>query len=152
MPFPFSLLCNLLEGLESNALSSSSIDRIQERDTHAIITWFNKHNAIIPRRGLEAIALLSCLFPERRPDRVFGLQERWLEGIIQRAQGIGSSRMKDLQVWKTSGGLDFITSVERVIATADSEPRAGLELTLEELDDVLDQVIALLSFSSASLQ
>jgi DNA ligase-4 len=51
---------------------------------------------------------LPCLFPERRPDRVFGLQERRLEGLIQRAQGIGSSRMKDLQIRKTSGGLDFV--------------------------------------------
>ncbi|KAH7109337.1 hypothetical protein EDB81DRAFT_769177 [Dactylonectria macrodidyma] len=152
MPFPFRLLCDLLGRLERNARRSSSIDRIQERDTLTILAWFNEHNAIIPRRGPEAVAFLSCLFPERRPDRVFGLQERQLEGIIQRAQCLGSSRMKDLQRWKTSGGLDFASSVERVMATTDCESRAGREVTLEELDDVLDQIAASSSFSSASLR
>lgn len=152
MPFPFRLLCDLLEGLERNARRSSSIDRIRERDTLTILAWFNKHNAIIPRRGPEAVAFLSCLFPERRPDRVFGLQERQLEGVIQRAQCLGSSRMKDLQRWKTSGGLDFASSVERVMAATDCESRAGREVTLEELDDALDQIAASSSFSSASLR
>ncbi|KAH7124304.1 hypothetical protein EDB81DRAFT_912433 [Dactylonectria macrodidyma] len=121
MPFPFRLLCDLLERLERNARRSSSIDRTQERDTLTILTWFNEHNAIIPRRGPEAVAFLSCLFPERRPDRC-----------------LGSSRMKDLQRWKISGGLGFASSVERV--------------TLEELDDILDQIAASSSFSSASLR
>ncbi|KAH7308931.1 hypothetical protein B0I35DRAFT_359966 [Stachybotrys elegans] len=152
MPFPFSVLCNLLDGLERNAMSSSSIDRIQERDTHVISTWFDKHDAIISRQGPEAVAFLSCVFPERRPDRVFGLQQRWLEGIIQRAQGIGSSRMKNLQILKTSGGLDFASCVEHVMAKTDGEPRAGPEVTLEELDDILDQIAASSSFSLASLR
>ncbi|KAH7114600.1 hypothetical protein EDB81DRAFT_822200, partial [Dactylonectria macrodidyma] len=60
--------------------------------------------------------------------------------------------MKDLQRWKTSGGLDFASSVERVMATTDCESRAGREVTLEELDDVLDQIAASSSFSSASLR
>ncbi|KAH6883508.1 hypothetical protein B0T10DRAFT_580496 [Thelonectria olida] len=152
MPFPFRLLCDLLERLERNAKRSSSIDRIQELDQLTILAWFKKHNAIIPRRGSEAVAFLSCLFPERRSDRIFGLQQRQLEGVIQRAQCLGSSRMKDLQIWKTSGGLDFASSVERVMATTDCESRAGPEVTLEEIDDVLDQVAALSSFSSASLR
>ncbi|KAH6881050.1 hypothetical protein B0T10DRAFT_580829 [Thelonectria olida] len=83
---------------------------------------------------------------------MFGLQQRQLEGVIQRAQCLGLSRMKDLQRWKTSGGLDFASSVERVMATTDCESRAGPEVTLEEIDDVLDQVAALSSFSSASLR
>ncbi|KAH7124781.1 hypothetical protein EDB81DRAFT_847037 [Dactylonectria macrodidyma] len=94
MPFSFRLLCDLLEKLERNSRRSSSIDRIQERDTLTILAWFNEHDAIIPRRGLEAV--------------------------------------------KTSGGLDFASSVERV--------------TMEELDDILDQIAASSSFSSASLR
>ncbi|KAH7124509.1 hypothetical protein EDB81DRAFT_911299 [Dactylonectria macrodidyma] len=140
MPFPFRLLCDLLEILGRNSGGSSSIDKIQDRDTLAILAWFSNHNAIIPRRGPEAVAFLSCLFPERRPDRVFSLQERHLEGIIQRAQCLGSSRMKDLQRWKTSGGLDFASSVERVMAITDCESRAGREIAASS------------SFSSASLR
>ncbi|KAH7110966.1 hypothetical protein EDB81DRAFT_831394, partial [Dactylonectria macrodidyma] len=60
--------------------------------------------------------------------------------------------MKDLQRWKTSGGLDFASSVERVMAITDCESRASREVTLEELDDVLDQIAASSSFSSASLR
>ncbi|KAH7127262.1 hypothetical protein EDB81DRAFT_907415 [Dactylonectria macrodidyma] len=63
------------------------------------------------------------------------LQERQLEGIIQRAQCLGSYRMRDLQRWKTSGCLDFASSVEHVMAITDNESRAGREITLEELDD-----------------
>ncbi|KAH7124504.1 hypothetical protein EDB81DRAFT_765325 [Dactylonectria macrodidyma] len=118
MPFPFRLLCDLLERLERNARRSSSTDRIQERDTLTILAWFNEHDTIIPRRGPETVAFLSCLFPERRPDRVF----------------------------------DFASSVERVMAITDSESGAGREITLEELDDTLDQTAASSSFSSASLR
>ncbi|KAH6995457.1 hypothetical protein BKA56DRAFT_136519 [Ilyonectria sp. MPI-CAGE-AT-0026] len=59
--------------------------------------------------------------------------------------------MKDLQRWKTSSGLDLASSVERVMATTDYESRADREVTLEELDDILDQIAASSSFSSASL-
>ena len=85
MPFAFRLLYDLLERLESNAEKSSSVDKSRGRDTLTIYAWFNKHDEAIPRRGPLAIAFLSCLFPERRPDRVFGLHERRLEKIIQRA-------------------------------------------------------------------
>ncbi|KAH7141583.1 hypothetical protein B0J13DRAFT_557075, partial [Dactylonectria estremocensis] len=54
--------------------------------------------------------------------------------------------------WKTSGGLDFASSVERVMAIIDGESTAGREVTLEELDDTLDQIAASSSFSSASLR
>lgn len=152
MSVPFDLFCALLERLERNTTRSSNIDRISERDANTISAWFNEHDALIPRRGPEAVAFLSCLFPELRPDRVFGLQERRLQGIIQRAQSIGASRMKDLQRWKSNGGSDFAFCVERVMASTDCEPRLGPELTLEELDGVLDQIVATSSFSSASLR
>ncbi|KAH7115401.1 ATP dependent DNA ligase domain protein [Dactylonectria estremocensis] len=47
---------------------------------------------------------------------------------------------------------NFASSIERVMAITDSESRAGREVTLEELDDVLDQIAASSSFSSASLR
>ncbi|KAH7124529.1 hypothetical protein EDB81DRAFT_911349 [Dactylonectria macrodidyma] len=77
MPFPFRLLCDLLQRLEWNSRRSSSIDKIQEH---------------------------------------------------------------------------FASSVERVMAITDCESGAGREVTLEELDDVLDQIAASLSFLSASLR
>lgn len=78
--------------------------------------------------------------------------ERQLENIIQRAQCFGSSRMVALQSLQSSGQLDFAASVERVMAITDCEPRVGSELSLEEIDDTLDQVAVLSSFSSANLR
>ena len=149
MPFPFSLLCELLNRLDQNRTKPS---RTGDLDAKTVVAWFNKHSQIIPRRGPEAVAFLSCLFPKRRPDRVFGLQVRQLEKIIQRAQCLGSSRMKVLQNWKTSDGLDFASCVERVMAITDCEPRCDPNVTLEELDDILDQIAATSAFSSVRLR
>jgi DNA ligase-4 len=63
MPFPYILLYELLERLERNSRMLLNIDSDHDRDTHTILAWFNKHNAIIPRHGPEALAFLSCLFP-----------------------------------------------------------------------------------------
>jgi DNA ligase-4 len=152
MPFPFRILCDLLERLERNAGKLLSTNKTQEYDTFTIRAWFDKHDAIIPRQGPAAIAFLSCVFPERRSDRVSGLQERQLEKVIQRSQCLGLSRMEDLQRCKTSGGLDFASSVERVMATTDCESRSGTEVTLEELNDIVDQIAASSPFSSACLR
>ncbi|KAJ2982027.1 hypothetical protein NQ176_g1655 [Zarea fungicola] len=144
MAFPFGFLCKLLERLEKIPGGSS--------DTVIITAWFNEHSSVIPRQGPAAITFLSCLFPEQRPDRVFGLQERQLESIIQHAQCLGPSRVQQLQSLKASGHLDFAASVERVMAITDCEPRIGSEPALEEIDDTLDQVAAISRFSSASLR
>ena len=152
MPFPFRWLCELLDQLESNSSKSPSIDKTRELDAHTVLSWFNKHNEAIPRQGPEAVAFLSCLFPERRPDRVFGLPTRQLEGIIQRAQCLGASRMKDLQRWKTDNGSDFASCVERVMVVTDCEPRSSPAMTLDELDDIINRVAALSPFSSMNLK
>ncbi|KAM4056452.1 ATP dependent DNA ligase [Hirsutella rhossiliensis] len=135
MPFPFKLLCDLLNELNCNSKWSIKADKRQRHDSRVVLAWFNKHDGIIPRRGPGAVAFL--------PDRVFGLREKQLEPIIQRAQGLGSSRMEELQRWKTTDGPDFASCVEH--------SRIGSGVTLEELDEVLDQVSASSPFSSSSL-
>ena len=54
--------------------------------TRILNAWFDKHDAIIPRQGSEAVAFLSCMFPERRADQVYNLREAKLEVIVQRAR------------------------------------------------------------------
>ncbi|KFA54356.1 hypothetical protein S40293_10070 [Stachybotrys chartarum IBT 40293] len=151
MSFPFTLLCDLLNRLETIP-KSSSVDRIQEIQARTVVSWFYKHDEAIPRRGSEAIAFLSCLFPERRPDRVFGLSAMQLEKIIEQAQCLGSSRMKDLQRWKANDGADFASCVERVMKITDCEPRLGPNVTLDEIDEILDQIAASSPFSSVALK
>lgn len=152
MPFPFHLLCDLLSELERNHTKSSSLIKAQELDARTLAGWFDKHDEAILRWGPEAVAFLSCLFPERRPDRVFGLSRRQLQGIIQRAQCLGSSRMKELQRWQTTNGPSLASCVERVMAITDCEPRIGPTVTLRELDCILDRLAALSPFSSDDLR
>jgi DNA ligase 4 len=151
MPFPFRLLCDLLNELDQNR-ANKSMKAIQRLNTRTVVAWFSKHDRIIPRKGPEAVAFLSCLFPERRPDRVFNLQEKRLEMIIQQAQCLGATRLKDLQNWRTIDGSDLASCVERVMAATDSEPRLGPSVALEELDEILDRIAATSSFSSVDLR
>src|SRR6266536_6154900 len=108
MPFPFYLLCELLNELDRNRAKSLKPARVRIHDGRTIVAWFNRHDHLIPREGPEAVAFLSCLFPDRGPDRVFNLQEKRLESTIQQAQCLGATRMKD-----------FASSVEYVMAVTD---------------------------------
>lgn len=56
-------------------------------------------------QGQKLLLFLSCLFPEQRADRVFNLQERRLEPIIKQAQGLGATRLKKLQNWRSRDGM-----------------------------------------------
>jgi DNA ligase-4 len=103
MPFPFRLLCDLLNKLDwartKRASSKANTDTTYARITTA---WLEKHRQIIPRAGPEVVAFLSCVFPERRPDRVYELQEKRLEPIIQQAQCLGATRLEILRNWRTT--------------------------------------------------
>ncbi|KAK7219337.1 hypothetical protein V2G26_007340 [Clonostachys chloroleuca] len=105
MPFPFTLLCDLLNRLERNH-KPSSVDRTQEIHARTVVSWFNKHNEVIPRRGSGAIAFLSY----------------------------------------------FASCVERVMIITDYEPRLGPNVTLDEIDEILDQIAASSPFSSVALK
>jgi DNA ligase-4 len=86
MSFPFGSVCELLNKLDQNHTRFLNTDKVLDRDARTVIAWFNKHNGSIPRQGSAAVAFLSCLFPERRPDRVYDLREKRLEAIVQQAQ------------------------------------------------------------------
>jgi DNA ligase-4 len=154
MAFKFRWLCDLLQTLEHNRLNkASTAARTVNPDTQIIVTWFNKHNAQIPRSGEPAIAFLSCMFPERRPDRVYSLQRRRLASTFGRSLGLGTGRMKELNSWQGRDGADFPQSLETVMAQAEFyEPLPGQEVTLEELDEALDELAAWSPFSSPAIR
>jgi DNA ligase 4 len=60
--------------------------------------------------------------------------------------------MKDLQSWRTGDGMDFASCVKHVMAVTDPERRPGPNVTLEELDEILDRIAAISSFSSIDLR
>jgi DNA ligase 4 len=152
MSFSLTPICELLNQLTKNHARPTNLSRIQSLNEKMVVAWFQKYDKIIPRRGPEAVAFLSCLFPECRPDCVFGLQIRQLEKIIQRAQCLGTTRMTELRSWRTDNGVDFASCVKRVIAATDPGPRPGLTVTLKELDELLDRIAATSQSSSIDLR
>jgi DNA ligase 4 len=149
MPFQFGALCELVDALE---LSRSKLPSSNSRcinDVGTIIRgWFDKYSQNIPRQGREAVAFLSCLFPERRADRVYELKESRLEEIIKTAIGISRTRMKELGNWRHEDGPDFATAVQRVLSAAEICSTACPSLTLVEIDQALDWIASRSRFSS----
>jgi DNA ligase-4 len=154
MAFKFRWFCDLLQKLEQNRVSkASAASRTVNPDNQVVVTWFNMHNAQIPRHGDGAVAFLSCLFPERRPDRVYSLQRKRLASTFGRSLGLGTGRMKELNSWQGRDGSDFPQCVEAVMAQAEfDEPGPGQELTLGELDQALDELAARSPFSSSTIR
>lgn len=50
-------------------LQPASLSKESEREV-IVREWFSCHDNDVPRQGKAAVALLSCLFPHKRADRV----------------------------------------------------------------------------------
>ena len=156
MSFKFRWLCELMEALQKNRKrKATAAARTVNPDTQTVVGWFNKHNLSIARHGTSAVAFLSCLFPERRPDRVYCLQEKRLALVIGRCLGLDHSRgrVRDLNCWRERDGADFACCVESVMAQTEfDEPMPGQEVTLEEIDMALNQIAAKMALSSSDVR
>jgi DNA ligase N terminus len=125
MSLEFRVVCALFERLQQsypgNQLTRDAIVR----------TWFREHDSNLPRRGTGGIALLSCVFPEWRPDRVFGLREKRLERIVVKALGLGVGRVYELLRLQDQDGLDFASAVQQIISATDGtqQPRRQCVIT-----------------------
>lgn len=109
MPIPFSLVCDLLEASYALAIARKS-------STPVLYAWCSKHRKLIDAPDTNLAALLSTLLPEKRTDRVYCVQANALERIIGRGLMLGSSRLKELSVYKQPGlGLDLADCVERIL-------------------------------------
>lgn len=154
MPFKFTHVCDLL----------SKLERIKTRDPpllpkqvdlefrRVVEYWFRQHRRDIDDPSTDDVALLSTLFPERRTDRVYGFQEARLSHLIGRALYLNSSRTRALQGWKTPGNGDLGTCVEKVLKDFDCEPKPGAFVTVEEIDNALQELASLCRFSSPEVR
>ena len=95
------------------------------------------------------VALLSSLLPERRTDRVYGIQTATLTRLICRSLALPASRAKDLQAYKTPGHGDLADCIERVLQ--DGGPPALPVVTVEEVDSVLLGLAGSCRFSDRSI-
>jgi DNA ligase 4 len=154
MPFKFRYLCELLQSLEDNRAKKSADGPWGECLGVPIINaWFNRHDEQIPRQGAAAVAFLSCLFPERRTDRVYNVQEKSLERIIGRSLYLPASRLRRLSSWSSSGDVNLASAVQRIMSEAEfGLPIPQKEVTLEEIDGLFDRIAAMYSGSSPDLR
>ncbi|RAH78077.1 hypothetical protein BO86DRAFT_412681 [Aspergillus japonicus CBS 114.51] len=148
MGFKFTHLCDLLSTLEDNRiLKATNEARAFNPDVRAVSRWFSQHGKQIRGPGTDLLSLLSCMFPEKRPDRVYWLQETSLARIIARCLLLGSSRRAELERWRVSSGLDLGQCVENVMRQAENDLDPGREVTVEEIDSALNSIAACCRFS-----
>ena len=99
MPFPFAVVCDLLQGLEHDLKRK----RHQKGPQQIVGAWFAEHRLAVDHDDTDKCALLSTLLPERRTDRVFAIQQKTLSAIFARAQGLGHTRKQQLARYDTPG-------------------------------------------------
>ncbi|PGH07057.1 hypothetical protein AJ80_08070 [Polytolypa hystricis UAMH7299] len=153
MGFKFSHVCDLLSRLEDNrCLKAASFARSQNPDFPTVKGWFNQHQKRIHGGETDRLALLSCLFPEKRPDRVFGLREPSLVKIVARCLLLGASRRRELDQWKASGGVDLGQCVENVMRQAENDISGENAVTVEDIDMALNHIASRCRFSCPELR
>lgn len=176
MPFPYRFVCDLLQQLEEEAHPTNT----EKTSSHTIIErWFDEHRVRLDAPTVNGCAVISTLLPERRTDRVYGIQAPRLESIIGQALILGSSRVKELRRYKTPGqGVDLGDCVESILSRTVSfvttmSPGDGVfccgmqvlkiysqpnpthperEVTVEDIDEVLTRVAAACRFSSETIK
>ena len=154
MAFKFSWFSDLLEELDRNRLdklaAGSGIAQLTRR---SILRFFDRHSQHIPRNGKDGAAFLSCLFPERRTDRVYSIQETRLAAIFGRALGLSTTRVAQLNRWREQGALNFASCVERVMRDAENRtPSPRSTVTIAQIDKALHQLAANSPYSSPDIR
>lgn len=148
MGFKFTYVCDLLSSLEDNRIvKASTAARSSNPDIRVIAQWFAQRGKRIYSQSTDRLALLSCLFPEKRTDRVYWLQDASLARIVGRCLLLGSSRREQLDRWRVSGCGDLGQCVEKVMQQAENHIHDGQEVTVEEIDNALNQIASRCRFS-----
>ncbi|KAK8856464.1 DNA ligase 4 [Apiospora arundinis] len=150
MPFPYRFVCDLLQQLEEEIRSTN-----KEKTPSRIIIerWFHEHRLRLDAPTVNGCAVISTILPERRTDRVYGIQAPRLESIVGQALILGSSRVKELRRYKTPGqGVDLGDCVESILSRAPNPIDPEREVTIEDLDEALTRVAAGCRFSSPAIR
>ncbi|KAJ5853392.1 hypothetical protein N7534_005935 [Penicillium rubens] len=148
MGFKFTFLCDLLTSLDdSRTAKASTAAKNDNPDIRTVAQWFSRHGRTIHNANTDRVALLSCMFPEKRTDRVYWLQATQLSRVIGRCLGLGSSRLSELNRWQRPGGSDLGGCVEIVMRQAENYIPAGQELSVEEIDRAMAMIASRCRFS-----
>lgn len=154
MALKFSDICALLDDLETIEKKDVPLLRQGHRQvTRRIIdNWFKKHRATLDAPSSNGVAVLSTLFPERRTDRVYGLQETRLCNVFARCLFLGTRDAKRLQEYRIPGKGDLGTCLERIQKVHDDDSRRNRDLSVDEVDSLLEQLAAKCRFSSPEMR
>ena len=152
MGFQFSFLCDLLSSLDQNKTAKAAAARKDTPDSRTIAQWFAHHDRRIHHPDTDKLALLSCMFPEKRTDRVYWLNTTSLARVIGRCLGLGSSRLSELNRWRTTGGPDLGQCVENVMRQAENEVAPHRQVTVEELDEAMSLIASRCRFSGPEVR
>jgi DNA ligase-4 len=153
MVFKFALLCDLLANLDNGRTAKTPTSARNENPEIRIIgQWFAQNGPDIYDAGTDRAALLSCMFPEKRTDRVYYLQATLLSRVIGRCLGLGSSRLSELNRWQSPGNSDLGQCVENVMRQAENYMPAGQELSVEEVDHAMAMIASRCRFSGPQVR
>jgi DNA ligase-4 len=152
MGFNFSFLCDLLSDLDGNRVAKALAVKKDGPDIRTIGQWFARHDRHIHHKDTDRLALLSCMFPDKRTDRVYWLQATSLARVIARCLGLGSSRLAELDQWRNSGGPDLGQCVENVMRQAENDIDPNREVTVEEIDMALSMIASRCRFSGPEVR
>jgi hypothetical protein len=118
MPFPFVYVCDLLEDL------GRLYDRVvpllpkdlDHRTTEITLRWLKRHRDLLDTAATDDDCVILTLQPEKRTDRVYGLDAFSLEQIVARVLNLPKQHCKDLQAWRNEPVQgDLASCVERVM-------------------------------------
>jgi DNA ligase-4 len=152
MPFSFAEVGTLFQRLEDIELREPPWlpDEKSQQIRLTVDSWFKSHRGAISALTIEgATALLSALLPEKRTDRVYGLQAPGLCRVLARCLKLQAHRAKDLRAYTQPGRGDLAACLERVLDTGG--PPALPIVTLEEVDDLLVTLAGHSIFSDPSV-
>ncbi|KAF3201342.1 hypothetical protein TWF679_011402 [Orbilia oligospora] len=157
MPFLFSHVCDLLSTLESlyNPSNPTNANELPFQYKTHINSWLTYFRSDLPPELW--LPLFSLLWPEGRPDRVYGFKEDGLITAISAAMCFGRGRIEELKEWRVGGrgGIrhrDLGECVERVFAMSENVILPSNAVTITEIEEVLNELASHCRFSSSDIR
>lgn len=155
MPLLFHDFCTLLSDIESYCAHVPPLlpVTLQQKVRDRTRQWFQGHKVTIDSPGVDPVALLSALFPEKRTDRVYSLKAQSLSRRLRGCLCLGNGRWQLLDQWKTPGHGDLGDCVERALKQSEFPKQTPEnEVTLDQVDAALARLAARNRFSGPDVR
>ena len=118
MPFPFVYVCDLLEDLAHLIHRDLPLlpKDVHHQTTETTLRWLKLHRSRLDAAATDDDAVILTLQPEKRTDRVYGLDAFALEQVVARVLNLPKQHHLDLQTWRHDPAKgDLAACVERVM-------------------------------------